>query len=165
MPRTRFLTTLLCSLLLLSQALIPAQAANEQPAPLATSADGVAMDTRLKTLEADLRCLVCRNQSVADSPSEWADGMRAQIRDKMKEGLSDQQIIDFLIARYGDYVTYKPPVKPITYVLWFGPIIVLLIALGVVFTFVRRRSRETPTEALDAAAEARARALLDGDQQ
>jgi len=83
----------------------------------------------------------------------------------MKEGLDDEQIIDFLVARYGDFVTYKPPLKPITYVLWFGPILVLLIALAVVFGFVRRRGQDAPAKDLDAEQERRARDLLDGDQQ
>ena len=163
-PSPVSLAALFCSLLLLTGP-ATAQTADSQLAPLATSADGVEMDTRLKTLEADLRCLVCQNQSLADSPSEWADGMRAQIRDKMKEGLNDEQIIDFLIARYGDFVTYKPPLKPLTYVLWFGPVVILLIALAVVFGFVRRRSHDTPAASLDAEQERRARDLLDGDQQ
>lgn len=124
-----------------------------------------AMDTRLKTLEEDLRCLVCQNQSLADSPSEWADGMRAQIRDKIKEGATNDEIIDFLIARYGDFVTYKPPLKPSTYILWFGPVAVLLLAIGIVVMYVRRRSRETNPEELDNDQERRARSLLDGDDK
>lgn len=164
-PKPPSLASLLCSLLLLlAPSIAPAQSSGAASAPLANSADGVEMDTRLKNLEADLRCLVCQNQSLADSPSEWADGMRAQIRDKMKEGLNDEQIIDFLVARYGDFVTYKPPLKPMTYVLWFGPVLILLIALAVVFGFVRRRSRETPANDFDADQERRARDLLDGDQ-
>jgi cytochrome c-type biogenesis protein CcmH len=165
MPTSRFLAALFYSLLLLiGPTTALAQTTAGQAAPLATSADGVAMDTRLKNLEADLRCLVCQNQSLADSPSEWADGMRAQIRDKMKEGLDDEQIIDFLVARYGDFVTYKPPLKPITYVLWFGPIVVLLIALAVVFGFVRRRGRVAPSDDLNADDERRARDLLGEDK-
>ena len=159
------LPTLLTRLLLIGLlSLSPFAAQAQTAAPSAGSSDTTAMDTRLKTLEADLRCLVCQNQSLADSPSEWADGMRLEIRTKMEEGLSDEQIIDFLVARYGDFVTYKPPLKPITYVLWFGPIVVLLIALAVVFGFVRRRSRSVPKDDMNDADERRARDLLDGDK-
>ena len=124
-----------------------------------------AMDTRLKNLEEDLRCLVCQNQSLADSPSEWADGMRAQIRDKIKEGSTDDEIIEFLIARYGDFVTYKPPLKPTTYILWFGPILVMLLALGIVVVYVKRRSHDKGPEELDDDQERRAQALLKGDKE
>jgi len=141
----------------------PSNAASGDVVP-EVNATNSAMDTRLKTLEADLRCLVCQNQSLADSPSEWADGMRLEIRTKMKEGLSDEQINEFLIARYGDFVTYKPPLKPITYVLWFGPILILLIALGVVVVYVRRRNRSAAPDKLDDEQERLAGSLLDGDK-
>lgn len=165
MSFSRSLPALLSSLMLLLVAgSSVAQTANA-PDANATPASSSSMDTRLKNLEADLRCLVCQNQSLADSPSEWADGMRAQIREKMKEGLSDDEIIDFLVARYGDFVTYKPPLKPVTYVLWFGPVLILLIALAVVFGFVRRRKHETPSTEFDADQERRAHELLDGDKK
>ena len=135
------------------------------PQPAAPDVAGdTATDTRLKTLEEELRCLVCQNQSLADSPSEWADGMRAQIRDKINEGSTDDEIIEFLIARYGDFVTYKPPLKPSTYILWFGPIAVLLLAIGIVVLYVKRRSSEQEPEELDEDQERRARKLLDGDK-
>ena len=169
MPTSTYLppiAAMFCGLLLLiGPTTTPAQDATEQTAPrVVTAADQIAMDTRLKTLESDLRCLVCQNQTLADSPSEWADGMRALIREKMNEGLDDQQIIDFLVTRYGDFVTYKPPLKPVTYVLWFGPVIVMLIALTVVFVFVRRRSRNAPEKDLDTDEERHAHDLLDGDK-
>jgi len=157
------LPALICSLALLLLAIPPSYAADPSAAPESNNS-GTAMDTRLKTLEADLRCLVCQNQSLADSPSEWADGMRLEIRNKMQEGLSDEQIIDFLVARYGDFVTYKPPLKPTTYILWFGPVIVLLIALGIVLGYVRKRSKGTAPEELNETQERRARSLLDGDK-
>jgi len=156
----RSLSTLLLMSLMLVAA--PSNAANDV-APKVNATDS-AMDTRLKTLEADLRCLVCQNQSLADSPSEWANGMRLEIRTKMEEGLSDAQIIDFLIARYGDFVTYKPPLKPTTYVLWFGPILVLLLALGIVLFYVRGRGRDAAPPQLDEEQERQARSLLDGDK-
>jgi cytochrome c-type biogenesis protein CcmH len=143
----------------------PDTATNTNTAAPAAVGNDTAMDTRLKNLEEDLRCLVCQNQSLADSPSEWADGMRAQIRDKIKEGSTDDEIIEFLIARYGDFVTYKPPLKPTTYILWFGPILVMLLALTIVIVYVRRRSREKGPEELDDDQERRARALLDGDKE
>ena len=140
-------------------------APDTNPGAQAAVGNDSAMDTRLKNLEEDLRCLVCQNQSLADSPSEWADGMRAQIRDKIKEGSTDDEIIEFLTARYGDFVTYKPPLKPTTYILWFGPILVMLLALAIVIVYVKRRSQEKGPDELDADQERRARALLDGDKE
>jgi len=140
-------------------------AADTSPAEPAAVAESTAMDTRLKNLEEDLRCLVCQNQSLADSPSEWADGMRAQIRDKINEGSTDDEIIEFLIARYGDFVTYKPPLKPTTYILWFGPILVMLLALAIVIIYVKRRGKDKGPEELDQEQERRARALLEGDKE
>jgi len=125
-----------------------------------------AFEQRLKTLEEELRCLVCQNQSLADSSAPLAEDLRREVRALADGGKNDQEIRDFLVARYGDFVLYKPPVKATTWLLWFGPF-ALLLGGGIVWWLVLRR-RAAPAEttaaidgaAVDAGVE-RARALLD----
>ena len=106
---------------------------------------------RAAGLAEQLRCLVCQNQSIAESNAELAVDLRREINEQIRAGRSDQDIIDFMVARYGDFVLYRPPVKPHTWLLWFGP---ALLAIGALFAFVRalrnrrRRTFERPlTEA------------------
>ena len=112
---------------------------------------------RAAALAEQLRCLVCQNQSIAESNAELAVDLRREISEQIRAGRSDQHIIDFMVARYGDFVLYRPPVKPHTWLLWFGP---ALLAMGALFAFVRalrnrrRRAFERPlTEAERAEAE------------
>lgn len=118
-------------------------------------------DRRLRALSAELRCLVCQNQSLADSHAELAVDLRRQVEDMIARGDSDAQIKTFLVERYGDFVLYRPPVQRNTALLWFGPFALLLIG-AVAWTAVQRRSREARRDAAPAAEdEARARRLLD----
>lgn len=131
-----------------------------------------ALDARLKLLEEELRCLVCQNQSLADSSAPLAEDLRREVRELATHGKSDDEIKQFLVARYGDFVLYRPPVKSTTWLLWFGPF-VLLAGGAVVWWLVARRrswrssedgdaatSSPVPTAAPDAGL-AKARALLD----
>ena len=102
-------------------------------------ADDPALEKRLMALSQQLRCLVCQNETLADSQADLAADLRRQIKDMMKEGKSDQQIIAFLTERYGDFVLYKPPVKPTTYLLWYGPFLLLGGGLIALFRYVRQR--------------------------
>ena len=111
-----------------------------------TDADPVA-NHRAVALASQLRCLVCQNQSIADSNAELAVDLRRQIREQIAQGKSDNDINGFMVERYGDFILYQPPVKAITLLLWFGPILLLLIGGFAMFKYVRnRRSRieETP---------------------
>lgn len=90
-------------------------------------------------IAAELRCLVCQNESLASSNAELAVDLRREVRGLIDQGQSDTEIRSFLVSRYGDFVLYKPEVKPITWVLWFGPFALLLLALGVAFRLMRRR--------------------------
>jgi cytochrome c-type biogenesis protein CcmH len=128
---------LLFILLLLGLALIAPLSSGATPPP--GDQDPV-LEQRLRALEEELRCLVCQNQTLADSPSEWADGMRGEIRGMLKKGMSNDEVVDFLITRYGDFVTYQPPFKPTTYILWLGPIVLLVMSIGLLVFVVRRRS-------------------------
>jgi len=132
-------------------------AAFAQPAP------DIAFETRLKRLEADLRCLVCQNQTLADSNAPLAEDLRREVRTLALAGKSDDEIRAFLVARYGDFVLYRPPVKGTTWLLWFGPFALLLGGAGIWYAVVRRRRAGggAPEAAADAGATARARAMLD----
>ncbi|HKW80653.1 MAG TPA: cytochrome c-type biogenesis protein [Casimicrobiaceae bacterium] len=122
-----------------------------------------ALEARLKNLESTLRCLVCQNQTLADSSADLAADLRREVRELALSGRSDDQIRDYLVARYGDFVLYDPPFKRTTFLLWLGPF-VLLGAGGLVWWRIQRR-REVLASAVpaDASAEARGRALLDDE--
>lgn len=100
-----------------------------------------AQQQTFNSLTKELRCLVCQNQSLADSHAELADDLKAEIYQQIQQGASRQQVIDFLLDRYGDFVLYKPQLNNKTYVLWFAPFIMLLMA-GVVMFFHIRRQRK-----------------------
>lgn len=120
-----------------------------------------ALDLRIKKLETELRCLVCQNQTLADSGADLADDLRREVRDLAKSGKSDDEIKAYLVARYGDFVLYDPPIKNTTLVLWGGPF-ALLFGGGILWwTILQRRARMAM--AADADAEARGRELLDGE--
>jgi cytochrome c-type biogenesis protein CcmH len=127
-----------------------------------------ALDARLKALENELRCLVCQNQTLAESNAPLAEDLRKEVRELAVAGKSDDDIRAYLVARYGDFVLYKPPVKATTYALWFGPFVLLAAGIAVWVTVLRRRARmpadDAPDDApppMNAAAASRARALLD----
>jgi cytochrome c-type biogenesis protein CcmH len=101
----------------------------------------VEIEARLKQLSGELRCVVCQNEALSDSPADLADSMRQEIRDLMKAGMSDQQVKDFLTERYGDFVLFRPPFKPLTYLLWVGPFVFL--GFGVWVWFIALRARRT----------------------
>ncbi len=124
----------------------------------APAAADPALEQRVMTLAAELRCLVCQNQTIADSSAPLAEDLRNQVREKMRQGASDSQIIDFMVERYGDFVLYRPPVKATTLLLWFGPL--LLVAAGLLVLLRRLRRRPAPEPELSAAERERARKLL-----
>jgi cytochrome c-type biogenesis protein CcmH len=127
-----------------------------------------ALDARLKLLETQLRCLVCQNQTLAESNAPLAEDLRREVRELAVAGKSDDAIRTYLVARYGDFVLYKPPVKPETYLLWFGPFMLLVAGIIVWLAVLRRRSRmpasaddETRANAEASVEVSRARELLD----
>jgi cytochrome c-type biogenesis protein CcmH len=114
-------------------------------------------------LSNELRCLVCQNQTIADSNAPLAEDLRNQVREKMRQGASDSEIVDFMVARYGDFVLYRPPFKATTFLLWFGP---LLLLLAGALVLLRRLLRRRPEQDLDMTAAERRRAaeLLAGNE-
>lgn len=153
--RTRMSLRLLLAAALL--VLVPLAASAKTAMPLA--ADPV-LEERMMTLAAGLRCLVCQNQSLAESNAELAVDLRNEIREQMRRGASDQNVVDYLVARYGDFVLYRPPLKASTLLLWSGPAILLLLGIGLLLRTLLRRREQMAQAPLSAAARARAQELL-----
>ena len=124
-----------------------------------------ALEHRLMVLSAELRCLVCQNQSLADSHADLAIDLKNQVREMMRAGRSDEQIKAYLTQRYGDFVLYNPPVKATTWMLWLGPFAALLAGSAALVLYLRRRRVAVAVASpdLSAADSERARRLLDGD--
>lgn len=111
---------------------------------VAEPANDVAVEKRVAKLAEELRCLVCQNQSLADSESGLAGDLRREIRVMVADGKNDKEIIDFLVQRYGDFVRYRPPVKASTLLLWFGPFALLALAGMAFYIRLKRRIRNMP---------------------
>jgi cytochrome c-type biogenesis protein CcmH len=122
------------------------------------------LEKRMIGLAENLRCLVCQNESLASSHAELAEDLRREVREQMAQGKSDQEIIDYLVARYGDFVLYKPPVKSYTVLLWFGPFALLLIGAGVLVFQLRKRRRTVQETVLTPEAQQRAASLLNEEE-
>ncbi len=146
-------------LLLLALGLARAAFAGEAAPAKATDP---AIEARAAALETELRCLVCQNQTLADSNAPLAVDLRNQIRERMQQGASDRDILDFMVARYGDFVLYRPPLKATTVLLWAGPVLLMIAGLAALFYRLRRR-RSEPKSDLTSEERARAAALLAGD--
>lgn len=130
----------------------------------APAADDPVLERRVMNLAAKLRCLVCQNQSIAESDAPLANDLRNQMREQMRQGKSERDVIDFLLARYGDFVLLRPPLKPTTLLLWFGPLLLFVVALIALFHRLARR-RALPEAELCEADHARAALLLDSGRE
>jgi cytochrome c-type biogenesis protein CcmH len=119
-------------------AVLLAGASAKEAAP--ASEDPV-LEARMLAVAAELRCLVCQNQTIADSHADLAVDLRNQVREMLRKGQSEREIIDYMTARYGDFVLYRPPVKSTTMLLWYGPALLLAGGLGTLWLVLRRRSR------------------------
>lgn len=124
-------------------------------------ADDPELEARVQQLAHQLRCLVCQNETIADSRAPLAIDLRNQVREQFAAGKSEADVIDFLVARYGDFVLYKPPFKRTTALLWVGPALLLFAGIGWLGYRLRRRAEEAPPGLTDEE-RARARALLEG---
>jgi cytochrome c-type biogenesis protein CcmH len=103
-------------------------------------AEDPVLEARLKAMSQELRCLVCQNQTLADSSAPLAEDLRKEIRAQMREGKSDKEVIDYLVARYGDFVRYRPPVNSSTALLWFGPFFLLIIGGFVLYRVLKKHA-------------------------
>jgi len=152
MSRSHLLALLL--LCLLSSVAMAQVQEEERPS------DDPVIEQRLAKLSKELRCLQCQNQTLADSPAGLAADLRREIREQMKAGKSDQEIVAFLTQRYGDFILYRPRVTFTTYLLWFGPFALLLGGLYVLFTYIRQRRDTIAEKPLNADERRRAEELL-----
>ena len=124
------------------------------------NADDPVIEQRLLKLAEDLRCLVCQNESLAGSHAALAEDLRREIRTLMKAGKSDKEVVDYLTERYGDFVLYRPPFKPVTWLLWLGPVLFLGIGGGA-WAMTLRRRRDAPAAPVDEKMRAAAAQLLE----
>ena len=128
-------------------------------------AEDPVVELRLNSISEDLRCLVCQNESLAGSRADLALDLRREIRTLIKDGKSDAQIMDFMVSRYGDFVLYRPPVKPMTWMLWLGPFVLMVAGVIALFVYMRRRNRDIGEVVLTEEERKRAEALLkEGDK-
>lgn len=132
---------------------ILASYANEAPA---VATDPV-LEKRVVALTEELRCLVCQNQTIADSHADLAIDLKNQVREKLAQGMSDKDILAYMVERYGDFVLYRPPVKSTTWLLWFGPFLFLVLGIG---ALIIKLKKCTSSPALSDAEMKRAAALL-----
>ena len=124
------------------------------------AAEDPVLEKKMLRIAAELRCLVCQNQTIADSNADLAVDLREQVRRMLKQGQSEEQIVRYMTDRYGDFVLYRPPMKATTLFLWFGPLLLLVIGIGALFyRLSRRRGAVAPAE-LSETERARAAALL-----
>jgi cytochrome c-type biogenesis protein CcmH len=148
------------ALLIACLALLSFAASAKEAVPLA---DDVAVEARLVGIADELRCLVCQNESLASSHAELAEALRNEVRRLIREGKSDAEVKQFLVARYGDFVLYQPPFKASTLLLWVGPGLLLLLGFGGLVRTLRRRAavlKASEATDLSEADRARADALL-----
>ena len=136
---TRALAALACALTLAGTAL--AEANEAKPA----AADPV-LEARLQKIAVELRCLVCQNQTIADSNADLAVDLRRQVREMLRAGKSEKEIIDYMTARYGDFVLYRPPVRNDTALLWFGPAALMMVGVIILGVVLRRRAKLKPEQ-------------------
>lgn len=141
----------------------PGLVATQEARPLAENPQA---EARLKALAVELRCLVCQNQTLADSNAPLAEDLRREVREMIAKNMSDQEIIDFLVERYGDFVLYRPPLRITTTLLWIGPFLLLAIGGTALILAVRRRQKTLP-EVVDSEADHRRveQLLSDGGKQ
>lgn len=123
-------------------------------------AEDPVLEQRLVDISEELRCLVCQNETIAASRADLALDLRREIRTLIKAGKSDQEIMDFMVSRYGDFVRYRPPVNPVTWLLWFGPLLLLVIAIAILVRMVRGRQGEADPKPLDSQQREKVQSLL-----
>jgi len=123
-------------------------------------AEDPVVEQRMISISEELRCLVCQNESLAGSRADLAQDLRRELRELIKANKTDAEIMDYMVSRYGDFVRYRPAVKPITWLLWFGPFLLLIGAIVMLVRMVRRNQRSAESPVLDAAQRKKAQSLL-----
>ena len=122
-------------------------------------------EERYEDILEELRCLVCQNQTVAESASDLANDLRVEVKEMLENGSSDQEILDFMSDRYGDFVLYRPPIKTHTLLLWLGPFLFLIGGIVIAIGMIRKRSKSIPADTLNEEDKERLQSLLHTDDQ
>ena len=143
------------ALFLALQCAVSAHAADAAPL-----AEDPVVEQRLIVIAEELRCLVCQNESLAGSRSDLANDLRREVRTLIKANKTDAEIREYLVSRYGDFVLYRPPVKPTTWLLWFGPLLLLIGAIWMLIRIIRGAQKQKNPQVLNDAQRAKAQALL-----
>ena len=142
--------------------IVPSVGWSKEAVPVA---EDPVVEKRMLALTMDLRCLVCQNESIADSRADFSNDIRREIREQIKANKTDEEIVQFLVDRYGDFVLYNPPMKPTTMLLWFGPVILFIIGLGSLIIYLRRRRAQIEDVSLSEVQLERAEALLNENKK
>ena len=124
-------------------------------------AEDPVVEQRLIAISEEMRCLVCQNESLAGSRADLAQDLRRELRELIKAGKSDEEIRTFMVSRYGDFVLYRPPVKPTTWLLWLGPFVLAIVGVAVLVNYLRRRNKQIGDVPLSDEERKRAEALLE----
>ncbi len=140
--------------------LMPISAWTAEPQSIDTPSDNPAIEERLKSLSHELRCLVCQNETLSDSRADLAIDLRNEIRALMAKGYTDKQVVNYLVARYGDFVRFRPPLKATTFLLWFGPLILALLGSIALIVYLIRLRKRTSAVPLSQGEQQRLRNLL-----
>lgn len=123
------------------------------------------LELRARDIGKNLRCLVCQNQSIDESDADLARDLRVLVRERLVAGDSDQEVIDYVVSRYGDYVLLKPPFKPITFVLWGGPILIFLMVLFIGFRMTRNRGHRSVIRPLSSDEKSKVQKILQTEKR
>ena len=137
--------------------IVPSIGWSKEAVPVAEDPE---VEKRMLALTMDLRCLVCQNETIADSRADFSNDIRREIREQIKANKTDQEIVQFLVDRYGDFVLYNPPMKATTILLWFGPAVLFIIGFGSLIVYLRRRREQITEVTLSEAQLKKAEALL-----
>lgn len=148
----------LAALMLAAAAPMPPQPAEDRPLADASQ------EARAQAIHRSLRCVVCQNESIAESNAVLAADLRAVVRERVAAGDTDEEVREYMVARYGDFVLLKPPFEADTWVLWLGPFAVVLIGAIAIAAYLRRRRGQPEAQALTAAEKTRLDALLEDDR-
>ncbi|MDE2389034.1 MAG: cytochrome c-type biogenesis protein CcmH [Betaproteobacteria bacterium] len=154
--------TKIAALVFLLFLLIPLTGWSKEAVPVAENPE---VEKRMLLLTENLRCLVCQNETIADSRADFSNDIRREIREQIKANKTDPEIIQFLVDRYGDFVLYNPPMKATTILLWFGPAALLMFGLISLVLYLRRRRVQIEEVSLSQAQLEKAEALLNEDKK
>ncbi len=153
--------TALVLLMLCLALMMPTISWSKEAIPIAEDPE---VEARMLELTENLRCLVCQNETIAGSRADFSNDIRREIREQIKANKSDQEILDFMVERYGDFVLYDPPVKPTTLFLWFGPLAIFVIGMIALILYLRRRRVQIEDVSLSSTQREQAEALLNENQ-